>query len=572
MNNPTEMLVSTLTPTPAEIGKPVSSRGFKTHDVTNVPPEVVQRNIFEGDQIMADIVKNEKIEWASDKLSAMGKICGATRTQELARLANEEKPKLRTHNRIGERINFVEYHPSYHELMSTALSSEVHSLSWTSNEANSETARGLLSYMWSHVEQGTLCPLAMTYSMPGLLRADPEIGDRWLDKVLSPTYDPRQIAPSKKAGLTVAMSFTEKQGGSDMRANSTVAVATGNFREYLITGHKFFCSAPMGDLILITAQTKSGVSLFVVPRILEDDTQNTIEIRRLKDKLGNRSNASTEIELNDTVGYLIGEEGHGVKFAMDYMSHPIRLEMAFEAAGLMRQSFLLAHHHVSNRKAFGKTISDLPQMRNGLADMAIESEANLRLAVRVSRALEKKGQSDKEASLYRLLTPIAKFWNCRRASTVAMEALECHGGMGYVEEQPIARLYREAPINNIWEGTAAMMGLDVIRSLKRHPETIDAVIDELRLAKGMHADFDIFIPKLEKQLRRPIEEAENHSRRLMSMIAVGIQGGELLRSGDSNVAQVFCSSRLGRNWEGVMGSLDEKDYKLRKIVDRAAAK
>jgi putative acyl-CoA dehydrogenase len=550
--------------------RPTSHQGGKTHEVENMPPEVPDMNLYLENPVLTEAVKREGIEWAHDHLSKTGETVGSQRIRDLARLANEAKPVFKSHDRIGQRIDFVEYHPAYHELMSEAYRSGVHSLSWISRKKRPHVARAMVSYLWNQAENGIGCPNVMSFAITPLLQSDPEIGERWLSKVLSNSYDPRPLHADQKTGLTVAMSMTEKQGGCDLRANSTVAVPTGNFREYLLTGHKFFCSAPMGDLVLLTAQTEKGVTLFIAPRTLEDGTRNSIRLQRLKDKLGNISNASSEIELDDTIAYRIGEDGHGIRQFIKYMTHNIRMDLTTASAGITRHALTLALHHTTNRTAFGTPIRDLPQMRNALADMALESEAAIALGLRVAKAADDGVENEADELLNRILVPISKYWNCRRASSVTLESLECHGGMGYVEEQTIARLYREAPLNSIWEGTSAMMGLDVMRALKQTPETQDALFQEINSAGGADRHFDAFVKKLESALVGCSSDFEPNARRLMSWIAQATEASLLIRHSTPEVADAFCASRLGGEWAHEYGTLQESDETLRKIVDRAA--
>ncbi len=340
----------------------------------------------------------------------------------------------------------------------------------------------------------------MSFAVVPLLRSDPEIGDRWLGKILSNEYDPRPL-----------------------QADDTRAVPTGNEREYVLSGHKFFVSAPMSDIVLLTATTDNGVSLFIAPRTLADGSRNSIHIQRLKNKLGNESNASSEVELDDTIAYRIGEDGHGIRQFIKYMTHYIRMGLSTGSAGIMRYALTLALHHTGNRSAFGKTIRDLPQMQNALADLAIETEAAFLLGLRAATATDDSRTSEADKLLNRILVPVAKYWNCRRAGAVTLEAMECHGGMGYVEEQTIARLYREAPLNSIWEGTSAMMGLDMIRAFDALPGTREALFQEIKSAIGADQYFDAYVRTLEKELDGADGTMEPHARRLMSMIAQALQ-------------------------------------------------
>jgi putative acyl-CoA dehydrogenase len=364
------------------------------------------------------------------------------------------------------------------------------------------------------------------------------------------------------------MSMTEKQGGSDLRSNETRAERTDSPYEYVLEGHKFFCSVPMGDVILLTARTKAGVSLFLAPRLLPDGSHNGIYIQRLKDKLGNRSNASAEIEIDGTLAYRLGEEGHGIHEFIRHMTHYIRMDFSVASAGIMRRALTLACHHVRNRNAFGRRIADLPQMTNALADLALEWEASLLLGMRMASALDNEQRSSHDRLLLRIGVPIAKFWNCRRVNHFVLEALECHGGMGYVEEQPIARLLREAPLNSIWEGTAAMMGLDFVRSVRSSPETREALLAEIHAGassnrlKQFAADFEDEIGRVDKDL-------EPHARRLMTKAALCLQASLLYRHAPAEIAELFVTARMGREASVEFGTLPGEGSMLARIVDRA---
>ena len=453
--------------------------------------------------------------------------------------------------------------------MSSAWGTEVHSLAWTSNEKRPQVARAALSYLWNQAEPGIMCPNVMSYAIVPLLRSDAAVGDQWVSKILSTDYDPRPVPGNQKVAITTAMSMTEKQGGSDLRANSSKAVPTGNEREYLLTGHKFFCSAPMGDIVLLTAKTEAGVTLFLAPRTLPDGTRNSIRVQRLKDKLGNRANASSEIEFDNAIAYRIGEDGHGIREFIKNMTHFIRMDFAVASAGMMRQALTLAIHHTSGRKAFGSTISTLPMMRNTLADLAIESEAALALGLRAAASADDLKNDETEKHLNRILVPVAKYYNCRRLSSVTLEALECHGGMGYVEEQPIARLYREAPLNSVWEGTSAVMALDVMRSMQTDG-TVEALLSEIDKAKGSDRHLDTFVATLKDDLAASVDMFEPQARRLMTNIALATQGSLLIRQSPYEVAEAFCASRLGGKWAHEYGTLNHSEAQLKQIVDRAA--
>lgn len=550
--------------------RPGSAATSTTHTVENVVPELPDQNLYRGDQVLLDAVKREEIDWITDRATTVGEMTGSYKYRELARLANTEKPILRTHDRVGNRIDHVDFHPSYHEIAAATYSTEVHSLPWTVNEKRPQTARNVLYYMWNQVENGIVsCGNGMTWSIVPVLQSDPDIGKRWLSKIISTEYDPRLVPASEKSSITAAMAMTEKQGGSDLRTNSTRAVPTGNEREYLLTGHKYFVSAPMNDIILVTAQTEKGLTLFIAPRVLDNGDLNNISILRLKDKLGNISNASSEMELNGAVAYRIGEEGRGVRQFVKHMTHYIRMALSTGSAGIMRSALTQALHHTTHRKAFGATVRHQPMMQNTLADLAIESEAALLLGMRVARAVDDTPSVESENALNRILIPIAKYWNCRRTSSVTLEAMECHGGLGYIEEQPVSMLYREAPLNSVWEGTSAMMGLDVMRALEHTPDAKDALMDEIKLAQGADRHFDNHVKRLEVELVNCASDFEPHARRVMTMIAQAVQASLLIRQSIPGVADAFCASRLGGEWAHEFGTLKQTGVSLRTIVDRA---
>ena len=485
----------------ADGGRPYSDAPNLLSERKNLPPEMEDVNLFTGDQLLVSAVEREGIEWVKPAAIEAGAITGSRKFRAIAKQANHRTPKLQQFDESGRRIDFVEYHPAYHEIMRGTYTSGVHSLPWTTNHPRPQLARSILYYMWNQVENGVIsCPNGMSFAIAPLLQSDPEIGNRWLTKVLSNDYDPRALPGSKKSALTVGMAMTESQGGSDVRANTTVARPTGEPREYILNGHKFFVSAPMSDLLLLTAKTETGVSLFIAPRILENGARNNLFIQRLKNKMGNNSNATSEMELKDAIGYRIGEDGRGIRYFVKFMTHYIRMALSLGSAGIMRKALTEAIHYTSHRQAFGTKVSDFPMMQNTLADMAIESEAATLLGLRVAKSVDDGATEEVEEHLSRILIPIAKYWNCRRASAVTLEALECHGGMGYIEDHSIARFHREAPLNSIWEGTSAVMGLDVMRTLNTFPGALDALVAEINLAQGLNSHFDRFVRSLESDL------------------------------------------------------------------------
>jgi putative acyl-CoA dehydrogenase len=551
-------------PTPAPC-----PRATGTHEVRNMPADLPGYNAFTSDPVLTAATGRAGALWAQGELSELGALIGSAELEELARAANKHTPVLHTHDRFGRRLDRVEFHPAYHELMRLSYASRVHSLPWTEKRPGAQLARAAISYLWNQGENGIGCLNVMSYSIVPLLRANPEVGRDWEAGVLSPDYDGRHIAAQLKNGLTVAMSMTEKQGGSDLRRNDTRATPTGTGRQYVLHGHKFFCSAPMGDIILLTARTDNGISLFLAPRLLPDGSHNGIFIQRLKDKLGNRSNASSEIEINGTLAYLLGEEGHGIREFIRHMTHYIRMDFSIASAGIMRRALILACQHVRHRHAFGSRIADLPQMQNVLADLALEWEASLLLGLRMAEALDRAPHSAHDRDLLRIGVPIAKYWNCRRASHVVLEALECHGGMGYIEEQPIARLLREAPLNSIWEGTAAMMGLDFARALDRHQESKDALLREICAGTSGDPRLQALASALEKEIEHAGSGLEPHARRLMGMAAIGLQASLLNRHAPIEVADLFIVSRLGHHGGAEFGALPGYGPALARITERA---
>ncbi|MBN8963422.1 MAG: acyl-CoA dehydrogenase family protein [Rhizobiales bacterium] len=547
---------------------PTAPLSSTTHGVGNMPFDLPDYDAYESDAVLKGIVGRAGAQWVEADLSALGRRIGSAELTELARLANTHKPVLHTHDRFGRRLDRVEYHPAYHELMRLAYQSRVHSLPWTETGEGRQVARAAISYLWNQAENGINCPNTMSYSIPPLLRANPSAGAAWEAGVLSSHYDPRHIPARQKRGLTVAMSMTEKQGGSDIRLNETQAEPTGVPGEYVLRGHKFFCSAPMGDVYLFTARTKSGVSLFLAPRLLPDGRHNRVFIQRLKEKVGNWSNASSEIEIDGALAYILGEEGHGIREFIKHMTHYIRLDLSIASVGIMRRAVTLAYQHVRNRRAFGSPIADLPQMRNALADMALEWEAALLLSMRMAGAYDEENKSEHEKLLLRVGVPIAKYWNCRRTNQVVVEAVECHGGMGYVEEQPIARVLREAPLNSIWEGTSAMMGLDFIRAVRHNSGIRDVLLGEIREGSSGNNVLRRFADDFANDLDRTNNDMEPHARRLLGKAALGLQASLMVRHAPSDIADLFVASRI-QGGSSELGTLPAEGAILARICERA---
>ncbi|MEA2860482.1 MAG: putative acyl-CoA dehydrogenase [Methylobacteriaceae bacterium] len=526
--------------------------GYATHEVLNQPPPLADYDAFSSDPVLQKIVATFDAAWSGERLHEAGRTVGSAHVQDLARKANRHLPELRTHDRFGNRVDRIEFHPAWHELMALAIGQETHSLAWTETRLGAQVARAALSYLWNQGENGICCPIGMTYSAIPVLRRDPARWAEWGNLITSNKYDSRQIRASDKTGATVGMAMTEKQGGSDLRQTQTRAEPNRD-GTYSLVGHKWFFSVPHSDVFLTLAQTKEGVSCFVVAGWLPDGARNRLHIQRLKDKAGNKSNASSEVEFRGAIAHLIGEPGHGIRTGLE-MNHYTRLDFAIGSAGLMRQAVAQAAHHVAHRRAFQRTLIDQPIMTNVIADLALEAEAAAWLAFRFVAALDREGASESERLLGRIGAPIAKYWNCKRVVAVAAEALECHGGNGFIEDHLMARLYREAPLNGIWEGTGNVICLDVLRSMQRFPDCVPALIDELRLAKGNNHHYDAALDALETDLAGGLARHEGQARRLVERVALLISAGLLLRH-SPEMADAFIATRLAGGWSGHFGSL-----------------
>ena len=520
--------------------QPISK--FDTHEVTNQPPPLPEFNWFEADPILKQALQREGAAWASEKVGAFGKLLGSEHTAELALAANRFPPELRTFDRFGRRMDEVEYHPAYHELMRLAKTHEVHSIAWTASRPGGHVAHMELEYLLVQADAGVCCPMTMTYASVAALVREPALASEWTPRILAAAYDRRFIPSREKTGSTIGMAMTEKQGGSDVRTNTTSSRRLGNSGEYELTGHKWFCSAPMSDAFLTLAQTASGLSCFLVPRWRPDGTRNSFLIQRLKDKLGDRSNASAEIEYRDTWAKLIGEEGQGVRVIID-MVHHTRLDTALAAAGIMRQAVVQAVHHTTHRMAFQKLLSEHPLMRSVLADLVVEWVAATMLAARVARSFDQSAANAAEALFSRLAVAIAKYWINKRLPAFVCEALECHGGSGYVEESIMPRLYRQAPLNGIWEGSGNVICLDLLRTIRREPAAVDTLLAEAETARGGDRRLDNALDNLRTGIH-DLSSSEIHARRLTELIAVVLQGGLLIKHGPAPVAEAFCASRL----------------------------
>jgi putative acyl-CoA dehydrogenase len=528
---------------------------WQTHEVFNQVPPLQDVDVFSSNLPLVEAVQREGAGWVTERAAELGRFVGAAGgpQQEWGRLANENKPILRTFDRYGHRIDEVEFHPAWHQLMKMGVEHELHSLPWRSDEPFVHTARAALYMTAMQAEAGFCCPITMTFAVVPALRATPELAAEWEPLVTATTYDPRLIPASEKGSAIAGMAMTEKQGGSDVRANTTVATPLnggGAGAEYTLVGHKWFCSAPMSDLFLVLAQTDDGLSCFLLPRILPDGTRNAFHIQRLKDKLGNHSNASSEIELHGAWARMLGEPGRGVPTIIEMVGHT-RLDCVIGSAAGMRAGVVNALHHTAHRSAFGKQLIDQPLMRNVLADLCLESEATTALAMRLARAYDEAnedaaaGENDTDAQLFkRLATAVGKFWSCKRAPNHAFEALECHGGAGYVEESGMPRLYREAPLASIWEGSGNVMSLDVLRALTRSPRSLEVFLHEVEQAQGANAQLDASVAKLKGQFTDPAT-LEQRARRVVESMALCLQGSLLVRNAPAAVADAFCAARLG---------------------------
>jgi putative acyl-CoA dehydrogenase len=534
---------------------------WRTHTVANQPPPLVGLDVFASNLPLVEATAREGASWIVERASALGLLVGEEGGPGdlWGRLANENKPVLHTHDRYGNRIDEVEFHPAWHQLMTMGVEHELHALPWRSEEPSAHAARAAMYMTGMQAEAGYACPITMTFAVIPALRAQPELAAEWEPLVTATTYDPRSIPAAEKGSAIAGMAMTEKQGGSDVRANTTFARPLnggGAGAEYQLTGHKWFCSAPMSDLFLVLAQAESadgsaeGLSCFLMPRILPDGTRNAMHIQRLKDKLGNRSNASSEIELHNAWAQMVGEPGRGVPTIIEMVGHT-RLDCVIGAAAGMRAAVVQATHHAAHRSAFGKTLIDQPLMENVLADLCLESEASTALAMRLARAYDEAGNDardgvdDSDAQLFkRVATAVGKYWACKRAPNHAFEAMECLGGNGYVEDSGMPRLYREAPLTSIWEGSGNVISLDVLRALSRAPRSLEVFLAEVSLAEGADARLDAHVQRLKSQFADPAT-LESRARRVVEGMALALEGSLLVRGAPPAVADAFCASRLG---------------------------
>ena len=525
-----------------------------THEVFNQAPPLVDYDVSADAALLAAVAR-EGAPWAVGDLHRLGKLAGTAEPQRWADEANRYEPRLVTHDRYGHRVDEVEFHPSWHRLMTVAVGEGLAGSAWADERKGAHVARAAGLFVWSQVEAGHSCPISMTYAVLPAIRNNANISAVYEPGLVSREYDPGLRTPTAKRGLLAGMGMTEKQGGSDVRANTTSAELAGD-GTWRLRGHKWFTSAPMCDLFLVLAQTKAGLSCFVVPRVLPDGTRNVFRIQRLKDKLGNRSNASSEPEFDDTVGWLVGEEGRGVRTIIEMVAMT-RLDCVTGSASGMRAALNQAIHHARHRRAFGKLLADQPAMRNVLADLAIESEAATVLAMRLAGAVDRG-----ERAFGRLAIAVGKFWVCKRQPAVVGEALECLGGNGYVEESGLPRLYRDAPLNSIWEGSGNVQALDVLRALRREPDSLEALLAEV-------TGVDDRVDRAVKDLTGTIGADEGQARRVVERMAVILQASLLIRHAPAEVADAFCATRLAGDWGHTFGTLPA-GVDTQAILERAA--
>jgi len=501
---------------------------------------------------LREALHREGAGWMEKRLLEYGALLGKTETLKLGELANRHAPILRTHDRFGHRIDEVEFHPAYHELMRIGISHAAHSLPWTNHQSGAHVARVALNMLRHQLDEGTSCPISMSYAAIPCLRLQPELAAEWEPRIVSMEYDSRFIPANQKRGALIGMAMTERQGGSDVRANTTRAKLLER-DVYEITGHKWFCSAPMSDAFLILAQAPKGLSCFLLPRWKPDGTRNAFHIMRLKDKLGNRSNASSEVEFHGALAQLVGEEGRGVSNIIEMVRHT-RLDCAWGAASTLRRAVAEATHHANYRAAFGKRLIEQPLMKNVLADLCLESEAATALVMRLARGFDEAARDEAQMKFTRLVTAIAKYWITKRAMVAVGEAMECLGGNGYVEESALSRLYRDAPLNSIWEGCGNVQCLDVLRAIAHDRATLEIVLDEIRAARGASRQFDAFVDRFERELAETAD-VELSARRMVERLALALQGALLLQHAPSMVGEAFCASRLAGDQGLAFGTL-----------------
>jgi len=540
-----------------------------THKVENQPEKLENYNQYTQDKALTEVVEREGISWAEPEIKAFGLTTGSEEKINWGHQANTNKPTFVTHDQYGQRIDEVTFHPSYHQLMADSKANGIHSLPWVEKKPSANVVRAVLYYLQMQVEAGHLCPITMTHACIPTIRKQPNIAEEWQQKILSPIYDPRNIPHMDKKGLTIGMAMTEKQGGSDVRTNSTKAYpvnGAGSGKAYELVGHKYFVSAPMSDGFLMLAKAQNEISCFLVPRWRPDGSKNPIQINQLKDKMGNVSNASCETELRGAFGWLIGEEGRGIANILEMVALT-RFDCMLGSAACMRQAVSQITHHCYHRSAFGNKLSDQPLMQNVLADLALEAEAALALSMRIARAQDNSNNDPDDAQLVRLGTAIGKYWVCKRTPAHAYEAMECIGGSAVMENSIMPRLYREAPINTIWEGSGNVQCLDVLRAIKREPHALDVMLKIINQAKGENSLLDKTMTQL-PHLFKDSDTLEYRARQITEQLALCLQASILVQNGSSLMSDSFIQARLGDSSGHVYGTLPT-GIDCRAIINRA---
>jgi putative acyl-CoA dehydrogenase len=531
----------------------------------NQAPPLVDFNVLTSDGALVDAVRRHGLAETVDDLAPLGRLAGTAEAREHGMLANQNPPTLRAFDRYGNRVDEVEFHPSWHWLMHRGVGFGLQAAPWDSERPDAHVRRAAGFFAWSQVEPGHGCPISMTYAAVPALRADDALAKEWVPRLTAAAYDFGLRPPADKQGCLAGMGMTEKQGGSDVRANQTQARPTEAEGEYTLHGHKWFTSAPMNDVFLVLAQAPGGLTCFLVPRVLPDGSRNRFDLQRLKDKLGNRSNASSEVELDGTWAQRLGDEGRGVRTIIEMVA-ATRLDCVLGSAALMRRSLAEASWHAAHRYAFGAVLAEQPLMQNVLADLAVESEAATALGIRLAAAVD-AADDPREAAFRRIALPLAKYWVCKRTPFMVVEALECLGGNGYVEESGMPLLFRESPLNSIWEGSGNVNALDVLRALGREPEALDAWLTEVGTARGENPHLDRTVEDVLTELA-DLTDLEVRARRLAALMAQCLQASLLLRYAPAEVADAYCASRLGGQFAGTFGTLP-RGSDLRAIVERA---
>jgi putative acyl-CoA dehydrogenase len=555
---------------PGAMAEAMPSRRFLavTHEVFNQPTELVDYNLYAADRALREAVAREGAGAFDGDLHEFGRRVGTAEYLELGQLANRYPPEFEPHDRFGHRVDLVRFHPAYHTLMHTAIAEGLHASPWTEPGPGAHVARAARYYLQAQVEAGHGCPITMTFAAVPSLRLQPDLAALWEPKITARVYDPANRPALEKQGVTVGMAMTEKQGGSDVRANTTRAYpvsSPGSGQPYELVGHKFFASAPMCDLFLVLAQATGGLTCFLLPRWRPDGSKNPMQLQRLKRKMGNVSNASAETELRGALAWMVGEEGRGVRTIIEMVAMT-RFDCMIGSSAGMRMAASQALHHCSERRAFGHLLIDQPLMKNVLADLALESEAALTLTMRIARALDRR-DDEHEDLLARLCTAVGKYWICKRASQHAVEAMECIGGSGFMEDSPMPRLYREAPVNAIWEGSGNIQCLDVLRAIGRTPAVVQAYMDEVMRSRGAHASLDRHVVQLQAQLRDSAD-IEYRARGLVDRMATILQAALLVQHAPGWVADAFCRSRLDAGGHHQYGALPA-DVEFDRIIERA---